>query len=128
MKLTKAEWRLMNALWQGYPATAREIAERVPKSTKWAYTTVKTMLSRLVAKGALKEAKRGNASIYQPRVTRSRARLQALKALAGDAFDGAFGTLVHFLVEQEKLSETEREKLLEILDERGGDSAEGSAK
>jgi len=48
MKLTPAEWRLMNALWEAHPATAREVAERLPGETTWAYTTIKTMLSRLI--------------------------------------------------------------------------------
>ncbi|MHC4216037.1 MAG: BlaI/MecI/CopY family transcriptional regulator, partial [Planctomycetota bacterium] len=59
MKLTEAEWLIMNALWHKHPATARQIAERLPAGVKWAYTTIKTMLTRLVEKNALTESKRG---------------------------------------------------------------------
>ena len=55
MKLTQAEWQVMNALWERYPATARDIAERLPASVKWAYTTIKTLLTRLLEKGAVSE-------------------------------------------------------------------------
>jgi len=62
MKLTEAEWQIMNALWKQYPATAREVIERIPVETGWADTTVKTMLSRLVAKKVVAEVKRSNTS------------------------------------------------------------------
>ena len=115
MKLTEAEWTIMNALWRGYPATARQIAERLPAGVKWAYTTIKTMLTRLVEKNALTESKRGNTSLYEPLVSKQKARLNAIKTLADQAFDGAFGPLMHFLLEEEKLSAKQRKELMSIL-------------
>lgn len=125
MKLTAAEWQLMTALWKQHPATAREVAERLPRRTRWAYTTIKTMLTRLAAKGVVGETKRGNASLYAPLVTRRKARAEAVRSLVGQAFDGAFGSLVHFLAQEEKLSPAERRKLKQLLDEDAGDSAGG---
>ena len=55
---TSAEWQVMNALWQEHPATAREIEERLPPGTRWAYTTIRTMLTRLVEKEVVSERKR----------------------------------------------------------------------
>ena len=81
MRFTEAEWMLMNALWGEHPATARELAERLPETVEWAYTTIKTMLSRLVSKGAIEERKRGNTSLYEPVVTREKARRSALRSL-----------------------------------------------
>ena len=115
MRLTRAEWQLMNALWAKHPATARGICEQLPGGTKWAYTTVKTMLTRLAAKGAVSERKEGNVAVYEPLVTNKRARLAALKSVAEEAFDGAFGALVHFLVEEEELTAAERRKLAGLL-------------
>ena len=115
MKLTEAEWLIMNALWRKHPATAREIADRLPPGVNWAYTTIKTMLTRLVEKKALAERKRRNASIYEPLVSKQKARLNAIKSLADQAFDGAFGPLMHFLLEEEKLSARQRKELMSIL-------------
>jgi len=115
MSLTSAEWQLMNALWQEYPATAREIAERLPPETKWAYTTIRTMLARLVGKKAISERKRSNVSFYEPILVKSKARMATLKSVVNDAFEGAFGPLMHFLVEEEKLSLAEKRKLMKIL-------------
>ena len=66
MKLSKSEWQIMNALWQKNPATARELMDKLPSGVKWAYTTVKTMLNRLVEKNVLAEYKQGNTSLYKP--------------------------------------------------------------
>jgi len=123
MKLTQAEWLLMNALWQGYPASAREISGRLPKKTSWAYTTIKTMLSRLVTKKALSEAKKGNVSLYTPLLAKRKARLMALRGVAADAFEGAFGSLVHFLVQEKNLSAEERRELAELLREESEEEA-----
>ena len=116
MKLTEAEWQIMNALWKNRPATARQIANRLPNDVNWAYTTIKTMLTRLADKNAVKETKKGNVGCYEPILTRQNAQRNALKSLVNQAFDGAFGPLMHFLVEDQKLSETEKEELLKMIE------------
>jgi BlaI family penicillinase repressor len=116
MKLTEAEWLIMNALWEGYPAKARDIAERLPADVNWAYTTIKTMLSRLVGKKAVSERKQGNTSVYEPILTRQKAQRSALRTVANQAFDGAFGPLMHFLLEDEKLTAKQREELIKTLE------------
>ena len=115
MKLTQPEWLIMNALWQGHPARTRDVVERLPAGVKWAYTTVKTMLDRLVEKKAIRKSKRGNIGYYVPILSRRRARRTALKTLLNQAFDGAFGPLMHFLVEDQKLTAKQREELIKIL-------------
>ena len=120
MKLTEAEWQIMNALWQGYPATARQIADRLPEEVNWAYTTIKTMLTRLAEKKVVRETKKANIGVYEPVLSRSRAQSSALKALVNQAFDGAFGPLMHFLLEDQKLSTKQRRELIKTLREQAG--------
>ena len=115
MKLTEAEWLIMNALWDKYPATARDIAKRLPEGVNWAYTTIKTMLARLAEKKIISESKKGNTSVYEPILSRQKARRSALLMLANQAFDGAFGPLMHFLLEDQKLTARQRKELIEIL-------------
>jgi predicted transcriptional regulator len=115
MKLTDAEWQIMKALWEGWPASARDIAGRLPADVNWAYTTIKTMLSRLADKKAVKETKSGNVGLYEPLLTRQNAQRNALKSLVNQAFDGAFGPLMHFLVADQKLTDRQKEELLKVL-------------
>ena len=117
MKLSDAEWTVMNAVWESSPATARDVLEHCEAETSWAYTTVKTLLARLVDKGALAERKRANTSMYEPRVTRTAARRSALRSLLDKAFDGAFGPLLQHMVSDEKLSKRDRTELTTMLGE-----------
>jgi BlaI family penicillinase repressor len=116
MKLSENEWKIMNALWKSSPATAREIIEQIPGKVEWAYTTVKTMLSRLVVKEAVSEHKRGNVSFYEPLIAEDRTRRGALAELFDKVLDGAVEPLMHFLVEEKKLSKKERRELIRMLE------------
>jgi len=115
MKLTEPEWLIMNALWEKHPAKARDVVERLPTTVNWAYTTVKTMLDRLVEKKAVGKSKRGNIGLYEPLVSRRQARRTAMRIMLDQAFDGAFGPMMHFLVEDESLSAGERKEIIKIL-------------
>ena len=120
MRLSDSEWQIMNALWQGHPATARELADRLPEDVSWAYTTIKTMLARLVKKGAVAETKRGNTSLYAPLVARDEARRSALGNLLNHAFGGTVQPLLAFLARDRKLTEKQRRELERILAEEDG--------
>jgi predicted transcriptional regulator len=123
MKLTEPEWIIMNVLWDRHPAKARGVVERLPASVNWAYTTVKTMLDRLVEKRAVKKSKRGKIAYYEPLLSRRQARRTALRTVLDQAFEGAFGPMMHFLAENEDLSARERRELSKILARR--DKKEG---
>jgi len=118
VQLSEAEWRIMNRVWEKSPTTAREVLDAVGDETGWAYTTVKTMMTRLVEKGVLKERKRDGTSRYEPKLTRRRARAAALRALLDRAFGGALGGMVSHLVDDEKLSKKDRAELRRMLEER----------
>lgn len=125
MKLTETEWQIMNCLWERYPATARGIAERLPKEVKWAYTTIRTLLSRLVDKGAVREYKLGMTSQYEPVLKQEDAQRSAFKTLLNQAFDGAFGPMLHFLVNDQSLTDAQRQELakaLEVQSNKKGES------
>ena len=124
MKLTEAEWQIMNALWQKHPATAREIMDRLPAGVNWAYTTIKTLLTRLLEKKAVSEIKQGNTSVYDPLVSQQKARLNAFRSLLDQAFDGAIGPLVHFLAEEKQLTAQEKEELARILESEAQNKGE----
>lgn len=123
MRLSNSEWQIMNAVWERHPATAREVSERLPDN-KWAYTTIKTMLTRLVAKSALSERKRANTSVYEPLITRDRARRSAITSLIEHAFDGAVEPFLGFIAKNSRLSEEQRQELLEAIEREETDSAE----
>ena len=115
LQLSEAEWKVMRCLWRRHPASARDVLEELRPATRWAYTTVKTVLARLEAKGAVAMTMRANTSLYAPLVLESQARTRALRSLVDRAFDGAFGSLVHFLIDEEHLSKKDKAELERIL-------------
>ncbi len=122
MNLTDPEWRLMNVLWDENPLSAGQVLERQDQDS-WAYTTVKTMLSRLVDKGVVSESKQGNTSFYSPLLERTDARQAAVHKLAEKAFGGALGPLMKFMAKSEKLSDKDRESIQRMLDEASSEGA-----
>lgn len=118
-ELSDAEWKVMNAVWRKHPASVREVIENLENAPGWAYTTVKTMLGRLAEKGILSVEKTNNTSYYEPLVTRAQARRNALERLIERAFDGAFGPMLHFLVNNEKLSEQDKSLVDDYLKSSG---------
>ncbi len=115
MRLSDAEWKVMNAVWERHPAAVRDVMEALEDDTHWAYSTVKTMLARLADKGALSVRKRGNISLFEPLVSRHEARRSALRTLAERAFGGGLGSLVQHLLADEHLSAKERDELRSML-------------
>jgi BlaI family penicillinase repressor len=123
VKLSDAEWQIMNALWKKHPATTREIIDAMEDGGRWAYTTVKTMLTRLAAKRAVGETKRGNTGYYTPLVDQQNTRRSALHTVFDRVLDGTAAPLMSFLIEEKKLSKKEREELIRMLreaDRKGG--------
>jgi BlaI family penicillinase repressor len=115
MKFTESEWLIMSSLWQENPATARELLQRMPPEVNWAYTTIKTMLTRLVKKKALSEEKVGNTSVYSPEVSRENARKSAVNSLLEKAFGGAVDPFLNFVMAEKKIDPARREEILKLL-------------
>lgn len=106
----------MRVLWERSPASARDVLEAAQPATGWAYTTVKTILDRLVEKEVLKTKKRANVLFYSPRLSRGAAQARAVSSLVERAFEGTFGSLVQHLVTEERLTARERAELRSLLD------------
>jgi BlaI family penicillinase repressor len=117
VRLTGSEWKVMRALWQGHPATARELRERLVQDVSWAHTTIKTLLARLVAKGAVSESKQGNTSVYEPLLGQDDARRTSLRTLLEQAFGGAVEPFLSFLARDKTLTPAQRRQLARILAE-----------
>lgn len=115
MRFNDSEWLVMRRLWESAPATVRDVLEALEAETGWAYSTVKTVLQRLVDKGALEVEKRGNVSWFTPLVAEESAQRNALRSLLDRVFGGNVGGLVQHLADEERLSDADRQQLAELL-------------
>ena len=74
-KLTKLEFKIMDALWTRGASSVREIQESFPAKRRPAYTTVQTIVYRLEEKNALRRTKKiGNAHIFEAVISRTSAQ------------------------------------------------------
>ena len=108
----------MEVLWRESPLTAIEVAERVPAERAWSIRTVKTLLSRLLAKGVLSHEEEGRRYLYRPAVDRDDYVTQESRRLLDRLFGGRVTPLVAHLAERRDLSESdiaEIEALLKAL-------------
>ena len=118
-ELSDAEWKVIRALWTRHPASARDVLEALHGETGWAYTTVKTLLARLVGKGAATVRLRANTSLYEPLITEAEARRTEVRLLIDRAFGGASVPLLRFVLAEEKLSAKDKAELRAMLERAG---------
>ena len=115
VELTEAEWSVIKAVWENEPCTAPAIQEKLFQPTGWTYSTVRTLMDRMVAKGVLKAKKEGKLTIYQSVVTRAQAQRGELFYTLKHAFNGALTPMVQCLLESRNLDEDELEKLESLI-------------
>src|SRR5260221_7754502 len=111
VELTESEWSVIKAVWETEPCTAPLIQEKLFKPTGWHYSTVRTLMDRMVAKGVLKAKKEGKLTIYQSAVTRAQAQHGELFYALKHAFNGALTPMVQCLLENNDLDAEELAKL-----------------
>ena len=118
IELTRAEWAIIKAVWNNEPCAAPAIQEKLFKQTKWAYSTVRTLMDRMVAKGLLSAEKAGGVTLYRSAVTREQAQRSELLYALKHAFNGALTPMLQCLLEAGDLSEEELAKIEGLIKAR----------
>ena len=114
-RIGDAEYAVMDVLWREAPLTAAEVAERVPDERGWSVSTVKTMLSRLLAKGVLAYEEDGRRYLYRPAVSREDYIDQESGRLLDRMFGGRLTPLVAHLAGRDRLSPRDIEEIEQLL-------------
>jgi predicted transcriptional regulator len=91
------ELACLKALWSLEEGNVRAVQQVVALSRPLAYTTIMTVLDRLVRKGKLTRRKVGRAFVYSPNASRDSMRRAAVRELVDGYFDGSEAELVEFL-------------------------------
>lgn len=107
----------MQAVWSAGRTTARAVHGQVLDATDWTYSTVRTLLSRLIDKGALAASRDGQTTEYSALITQDAAQNSALRSLMERAFGEQVGPMVQRLVRGQQLSAEDREALRGLLEE-----------
>ena len=117
--ISESEWIIMDALWESSPQTASEVARHLRPTTQWADNTVRTLLTRLVEKGAL--ATDENASrtrTFTPAIKREACVRAESKSFLDRVFGGAAKPLLVHFAQNAKLTPAEVRELKKLLDQQ----------
>ena len=116
-RISEAEHTVMEALWEKSPLTAADVCDAVCEQRGWSMPTVKTLLSRLVAKGAVDTAPDGRRFLYTPRLDRADYVGGESRRLVDRLFGGRAAPLFAHLAESEALSDDDIAEIERLLRE-----------
>jgi len=118
VELFDSEWAILQVVWEHEPCAAPTVQEVLQKEKGWAYTTVKTLMDRMVKKGLLQTERIRNLYLYRSAITRAQAQRSEIMRTVKRAFDGALTPMMQFLIENETLSEQEYRQLEHLIRNR----------
>jgi BlaI family transcriptional regulator, penicillinase repressor len=125
MRISEAESVVMTELWARGEATAEDLVAALGERQQWQEATIKTLLNRLLTKGAVKAERDGRRYRYQPVLEQDAWVLEESSSLLQRLFGGRVAPLVAHFSEHGKLSRKDIDELKSLI---AGleDDAEGS--
>lgn len=120
ISIAETEWKVMELLWKGQKLTIGDIKKGL-EETGWSDSTVKTLVRRLVQKGAVKADDSLGQFRYSPLVSESECKRKETKNLIDRIYNGSVKMLMANLVSDSNLTREEAEQLFEIIDKMEGD-------
>jgi BlaI family penicillinase repressor len=117
MQISEAESWVMEVLWQKHPLAAEDVVAALSRTRQWQEATVKTLLNRLLNKGAIEAAKEGRRYLYAPVLKREDWVQGQSEGLLQRLFDGRVAPLVAHFSEHGRLSAKDLAELKRLIAE-----------
>ena len=114
--ISDAESRVMDVLWRLSPQTADDIVAELAERTGWHAKTIKTLINRLLGKGAVTAQKDGRRYLYSARLRREDWQRRESRSLLDRVFGGKVAPLLAHFSQHEKLSAGEVAELRKLID------------
>ena len=122
MQISEAESVVMEVLWARSPQSAEEVVDALAGRQEWQEATIKTLLNRLLNKGAVRAQREGRRYLYAPAIRREDWVSQESEGLLDRLFGGRVAPLVAHFSARQQLSPQDvaelRRQLEEIDDDR----------
>ena len=114
---TEGELAILRVLWEGGPATVREILHTLNQTKPTGYTTALKLLQIMTAKGMVVRNEDARAHVYVARQPAESTKRQLVSDLVQRAFAGSASQLMMHALSGKKTSRTEIEEIRRMLDE-----------
>lgn len=116
-KISESEWLVMKAVWNENPITSNKVVEVLTCTTSWKPRTIKTLLNRLVKKGAVGHESTGREYQYFPLIKEAVLVKAESESFLKRVFGGALKPMIATMVKAENLSPEDIEELKRILED-----------
>jgi len=113
IELSEGQWAIMKVVWKLQPCAAPTVQEALLKSRQWSYSTVRTLMDRMVPQGLLTAEKIRHLTLYRAAITPQEAQRGEVLYALKHAFNGALTPMMQCLLDShdvtlEQLSELEK--------------------
>src|SRR5262245_10070850 len=117
-RISEAEWQVMKIIWkQARPCTAQMVIDALAAPNEWSTATIKTLLNRLVKKGALDFEKDGKAYLYSAAATEAECSAAETESFLDRVFDGSLTPLIAHFAQGRGLRKKDIDELEKLLRE-----------
>jgi len=117
-ELGQGQMKVMRVLWEKKRATAQEIIDELYKIEPVRRSTVQTFLRILERKGIINHDVDKRTFIFYPLVTKEKITEHAFHSFMNHIFEGSMEGLVSYIVNNEKISSKELDKIKKLLEEK----------
>lgn len=116
-KISDSELEVMKVLWELGVCTSPKIIEELTQKTKWGKTTIKTLISRLVSKGAIEQLKQeGQLYSYKALITEKEYKKIENENFLAKLYKGSVNNMLLNFVDQKQISKDDLKRLLEMIE------------
>ena len=118
VKISEAEWEIMKILWHGNSENGfplGDIVKELSSSQKWSYTTIRTLIVRLINKGAVRANTNTGVYRYYANITKDECVQEEMHSFISRIFDDSPSRFIATLINDKEIDESEREEILKIL-------------
>ena len=117
MSISEAESVVMEVLWRKQPLSADEVIAALAADVDWQEPTIKSLLNRLLKKGAIAADRDGRRYLYRPVLSRNDYVLATSKGLIDRLFGGRVAPLVAHFSNHRRLSKRDVAELRRLIEE-----------
>jgi len=127
-ELTEGEWVIIETVWDKQPCAAPTVQEELQSLKRWSYSTVKTMMDRMVTKGLLSTTRIRNLMLYSATITRKDAQRGEVMRAVKRAFDGALTPMMQFMLDNNELTPKQLGQLEALIKKKRIDASKAKKK
>lgn len=119
--ISDSEFEVMKIIWDKSPVKSKEIIECLSNKKDWNEQTIKTLINRLLKKGAISFEKEGRNYLYYPLIKKKDYIQKESKSFLQKFYDGSLNAMFSNFIKDKKLSKNDIEELKELLEKKDKD-------